>query len=99
MPPDQGERLAKLETNMVYVLDVLSRREAYQNAVLESLTKITMKQDLFLEYQKECEAKREAHDVRIKKLEDVWRVLRGQAILIGMLSGLIVSAIDLWLRK
>ena len=96
--PEHIERLATLESEMRDVRSILAKREDYQSGVLERLTEIKFKQDQFLDYQKTCDASREAHANRIRALEDKWKVLRGQVFVLAAAGSLLGWLLDLLLK-
>jgi single-stranded DNA-specific DHH superfamily exonuclease len=65
-----GERVARLETNMAAVLTANVSREAFQNTVLEMLTTLKIRYEDSMNYQKVCDAERDAHEKRIGKSEN-----------------------------
>ena len=94
MAAETNERIATLESQMVDVRSIMSKREEYQSSVLEKLTEIKFKQDQFLDYQKTCDASREAHGKRIGALEDKWKALRAQAALIVVAWGVVLALFE-----
>ena len=96
---ESNERIATLESQMTYVMGVLSKREDYQNSVLVKLTQIEMKQDQALLYQKTCDAERTAHGNRLQAVENA--LARNQTVFAtllrvgGGLGGLLALGLSL----
>jgi hypothetical protein len=93
--PESNERVAALETNMGYVMGVLAKREDYQSSVLKQLTVMELKLDQFLDYQKTCDASREAHGKRLSDLEDARKLIRSQAIVASAGLSLLIAVAGL----
>ncbi len=105
MAGESNERLAALETDMRYVMGVLSKREEYQMSVMKILTAIEIKQDQSLNYQKTCDAERDAQSARLNSLENTRenelgyrKMLRTQAAFIGGFSSFIVAVAALFIK-
>lgn len=78
-----NERIATLEEQVKEIRSGVDKRTDFQQSVMESLGIIKYKQDLFLDYQKNCDAERAAQEKRVTDLENARKVM---LMLCGLLA-------------